>query len=115
MADVPTAARSSFIVERVKRRAGAPPLRPLQRPAAEPATHASQLAAELEAFASRLRQIRAIGNNGDATPFYEDRSQAARDASDFASWVRKGAPPTGFVPAERREPDRMRTRYGERH
>lgn len=104
-----------FVVERVRRRAGAPPLQKLQPPAATVAAAELQLATELEAFALRVREIRAIGNNGDATPFYEDRSQAARDAADFASWARKGVPPAGFVPAARREIDRVRTRYGERH
>lgn len=114
MAGAGTLTGRPFVVERIRRRADAAPLRPLQPATASTAAHV-QLAAELEAFAGRIRQIRAIGNNGDATPFYEDRDQAKRDALDFASWARKGEPPAGFVPAASREIDRVRTRYGERH
>lgn len=104
-----------FIVERVKRRPGAPTVQKAQPTAAAAAAPDLRLADELEYFAGRIRQLRAIGNNGDATPFYEDRSQAARDAADFASWVRKGTPPASFMPAAARAPDRLRTRYAERH
>lgn len=56
-----------------------------------------QIAVELEELARRIRRMRAIGRNGDADPFYEDRSQAARDAQLLADWQRTGRRPGEYV------------------
>jgi len=73
------------------------------------------IAAELLGLADRIGQIRAVGRNGDATPFYEDRSQAMRDARALAQFARTGTLPADFVPAsERSRDDERRTSYRER-
>jgi hypothetical protein len=104
-----------FIVERVKRRAGAPPERPLivAMPAIT-APPAPELSRELEQLAERIGRMPAIGRNGDMDPFFEARSRACRDARDLADWHRTGRAPAGYVPAVARQVER-RTAYRERH
>lgn len=76
---------------------------------------APNLATELEALADRIGRIRAVGRNGDADPFYVDRSQAKADARALMQWARRGSPPAGYVlSADRGRADEHRTRYSQR-
>lgn len=61
-----------------------------------------QIAVELEELARRIRRMRGIGRNGHASHFYEDRSEAARDAELLADWQRTGRRPAEFVLASDR-------------
>lgn len=75
----------------------------------------AQLAVELEALAERIGRIRAVGRNGDADPFYVDRSQARADARRLSEWLRTGRRPAEYVlAADRGREDEARTRYGQR-
>lgn len=66
-------------------------------------------------MAERIGRIRAVGRNGDADPFYVDRSQARADARALATWARNGRAPAGFVPSEERgRADEARVRYSQR-
>jgi hypothetical protein len=72
----------------------------------------AQLAVELEAFAERIRRIRAVGRNGDLEPFHIDRSQARHDCLKLAEWARTGRRPADYtLAADRLREDEARARY----
>lgn len=75
----------------------------------------AQVTLELEELAQRIRRIRAVGRNGDADPFYEDRSQAAADCTSLAEWHRTGRRPTDYVlAADRPQGGDRRNSYRQR-
>lgn len=76
---------------------------------------AAQIAVELEALADRIARMRAVGRNGDADPFYTDRSQAAHDVRRLGEWLRSGRRPADYeLAADRGRADEARTRYSQR-
>lgn len=73
------------------------------------------LGVELEALAERIKRIRPVGRNGDADPFYEDRSQCVLDAFQLAHWQRKGRPPVDYkLSADRGPTDDRRQAFRQR-
>jgi len=102
----------AFVVEHIRHRG--PPTPKSVKPAPQP-TGKSPLSVEMEALAERIGRIRPVGRNGDADPFYLDRSQVKDDARKLAEWERTGRQPANYVLAgERGMRDEHRTRYSRR-